>query len=99
MFYFIITILFWLPSLYVKSIYRMVIHWNVYFEQLRIRAYDNFYPDNVADANVSITVTRNPAGPLFSKDEYVSTINEYHPFGVSIDSLSAGDADGVSSLS
>jgi hypothetical protein len=58
-------------------------------------AYDSFYPDNKANTTVRITVTRNPNAPQFSQSAYTTEINEYHPFGLTVFTVSAGDADQV----
>ncbi|XP_062579030.1 protocadherin Fat 3-like [Saccostrea cucullata] len=60
---------------------------------LRAIAYDTYYPDNKANTTVRITVIRNPNAPQFSQSAYETEINEYHSFGVTVFTVSAGDAD------
>ena len=66
------------------------------FLQIRLKAYDSQYPSDVAYANITITVNRNPNAPHFTKLIYEKTINESCPLGFSVDQIQANDADNVS---
>ncbi|XP_060080745.1 protocadherin Fat 4-like, partial [Ylistrum balloti] len=61
--------------------------------ELRIAAYDTFYPDNRVYTIVTIPVNRNPAAPNFSQEFYRKTIAETFPLGTSVVQLNATDAD------
>ncbi|XP_076458561.1 protocadherin Fat 4-like [Babylonia areolata] len=61
---------------------------------LRLEAIDTFYPNNVAVANVFITVIRNPSGPQFVQAGYVENVAEYEPAGAQLLVVTAVDQDG-----
>ncbi|KAL8559117.1 hypothetical protein ACOMHN_046165 [Nucella lapillus] len=61
---------------------------------LRVEAFDTFYPNNIASANVSITVIRNPSSPQFQRTSYVQNVAEYEPAGSQLLVVSAVDLDG-----
>ena len=64
--------------------------------QLGVRAFDDARPNQVALANVTITVNRNPSLPVFTNLRQVINIPETQALGESIASVLATDADGVS---
>ena len=63
--------------------------------QLGVRAYDSVRPSQVANANVTITVNRNPTAPAFTLLNYVETIVETYTLGLEILTVDATDNDGV----
>ena len=67
--------------------------------QLGVRAFDDARPNQVASANVTITVNRNPSVPVFANLRQVINIPETQPLGETIASVLATDADGVSCCS
>ena len=64
-----------------------------------MEAIDTFYPNNVAVANVIITVIRNPSGPQFVRASYVQNVAEYERAGAQLLTVSANDLDGVGVIS
>ena len=62
---------------------------------MKVKAYDTYYPENTANTTVRITVRRNQNAPQFSQSAYETEINEFHPFGLTVFTVSAGDADRV----
>ena len=63
--------------------------------QLGVRAYDSARPSQVASANVTIAVNRNPSIPVFQRLTQVISILETQNLGEVIASVQALDADGV----
>ena len=63
--------------------------------QLRVKAYDLFYPLNAGFTTVLVTVIRNPSGPVFTKQNYVEIKSEYTAVGSLITTVTATDSDGV----
>ncbi|XP_035826838.1 protocadherin Fat 4-like [Aplysia californica] len=61
---------------------------------LSIRAYDSFYPNNLAAATVTINVIRNPNAPVFELPSYSETVRESLAAGSLILPLTARDLDG-----
>ena len=61
-----------------------------------MRAFDDARPNQVALANVTITVNRNPSLPVFTNLRQVINIPETQALGETIASVLATDADGVS---
>ena len=64
--------------------------------QLGLRAYDNLRPGQVATANLTISVNRNPSAPTFNNLVYTERIAETFTLGVEILRVQASDFDGVS---
>ena len=63
--------------------------------QLGVRAYDTSAPSQIAYANVTIAVNRNPNAPFFSPSSYSRTVGEDFAPGTSLFQLTANDNDGV----
>ena len=66
---------------------------------LRCITYDFADPEQRDTADVTIRVTRNPSGPLFSEASYERTIPENYPLGPAILTVLATDQDGVRFIS
>lgn len=64
--------------------------------QLGVVVYDIAYPEDRDATNVTITVDRNPSPPVFIPPQYLRTINESYPIGLSLVQLTATDPDNVS---
>ena len=59
-------------------------------------AYDSVIPDNQATTDVTITVIRNPAAPVFSPSaDYNRNVNENATIGSLMVDVNATDQDGV----
>ena len=62
-------------------------------------AYDSNVPSQRDTADVTITVTRNLNAPVFTRSNYITTVDESFPFGRAVVNATAVDADvGVSVL-
>jgi hypothetical protein len=66
--------------------------------QLGVVVYDIAYPEDRDATNITITVDRNPSPPVFNPQQYLRTINESYPIGLSLVQLSASDPDNVSKV-
>lgn len=64
--------------------------------QLRLTAHDTRYPNNRANATVTIQVTRNLNSPVFSPPSYSRTILDTVPLGYQVVQVNATDGDNVS---
>ena len=65
---------------------------------MTVAAYDSYFPATKATAQLTITVLRNPAAPVFSLAQYAQSVNEYYDTGKSVLAVAATDADGVMHL-
>ncbi|XP_046579035.1 protocadherin Fat 4-like [Haliotis rubra] len=61
---------------------------------LRVQAYDTFYPTNIGYSTVTISVIRNPSGPVFTANEHAKSVLEFTTVGSRIITVTATDADG-----
>jgi hypothetical protein len=61
--------------------------------QLRVKAYDNVYPNNFVTATVSISVLRNEFAPVFFPSPITVTIEETRPLGDIIAIVNATDGN------
>ena len=68
---------------------------NFFFIKLRIRAEDGGQPAKYAETVVTVTVNRNEASPVFSKDYSSLEIKENFPIGGTIATITAIDKDVV----
>ena len=65
--------------------------------QLRVITYDSSVPTQRDTADVTITVARNLNAPVFTRSNYVVTVDEEYPLGRAVVNATAADADpGVS---
>ena len=64
--------------------------------QLRVVAFDSTSPKQQATAVVTIRVTRNENGPIFTRNTYSTMASETMALGAFVAQVNATDRDGVS---
>ena len=69
--------------------------WYLIVFQVRVKAYDSMYVDQVSEETLTIQVTRNQYAPLFSATEHRESIPESHRLGSPVVQLEASDRDEV----
>lgn len=67
----------------------------IFNKQLQLKAYETGYPDDFVTEILNVTINRNPNNPTWTTANYDVNVNEEEPFGYSVLTLSASDADGV----
>ncbi|XP_041363172.1 uncharacterized protein LOC121378881 isoform X2 [Gigantopelta aegis] len=65
---------------------------NIY--ELHVSVYDDFYPENIATATVTINVNRNPSAPTCTPQAISAVLSESSPVGYVIGDVNATDSDG-----
>ena len=66
--------------------------------QIEVEAYDSVYPNNKASVKLALSVRRNPNAPLLSSQAYSNALSTSFPLGDTFRTVSATDADNVSTL-
>lgn len=59
-------------------------------------AWDSANPDRRVSSELTITINRNPSGPVFKEQVYERTISQNYPVGDLVVDVEAVDNDGVS---
>lgn len=60
-----------------------------------IEAYDNYYPDQRTEGDLTVYVDRNPVTPNITDQVIIVNVSDSFPLGGVITQLTAVDSDGV----
>jgi hypothetical protein len=67
---------------------------NLFSFQLGLKAYDSFYPKNVAYANITFNILRNENSPIFKPTKpYTTSLSKNSPLGTDVYDADATDND------